>query len=338
MGDRAAQAILAARLEEARRRAESRFRGAFDNAPIGVSISQVGPDGIARYVEVNAAQAAICGYPMEELLQRPFSDFTHPDDRHAEAERMLALYQGSATEIGGEKRIVRPDGEIRWVQVRGAPLGDGVYVGQMLDITERKRFETELEHMATHDALTGVMNRRSFEAALETALAGVRRHGDQAAIVTLDVDNFKHVNDTYGHAAGDEVLRSAAHALQQRLRVTDQIGRLGGDEFGAILNRTDARAARGVAEDLLEALRDLRVPVGDRSVRLTVSAGLRTLARERAIGRGRAALGGRHGDVRREGARPRPSDRRASRGPPAGPLPRAHPLVGAHPRRARGGR
>ena len=276
IGERTAQAVLAARLEEGRRRAEHRFHAAFDSAPIGITITRADEDGVMRFVEVNAAMAAILGYAAAELIGRPTALVTHPDDRPGEEHRIRQLAEG-APETSGEKRIVRPGGEVRWVHIHGAPIGDGTVVAQVQDITERRKFESELEYLASHDALTGVLNRRSFEEALDSALAHVRRHGDAAAILTLDVDNFKHVNDTYGHAAGDAVLRAAAEALQQRLRATDRIGRLGGDEFGVVLSRTDATAARAVARELLDGLRDLRVPVGDRVVRVTASAGLRSL-------------------------------------------------------------
>lgn len=277
IGERAAQAVRAAGLEEDRRRAESRFRAAFDHAPIGITISSEDEGGVPRFVEVNPAFGAIVGYPPSVLNGRPIADFTHPDDRDAEARRMRWLTEERVEETSGETRLVRPSGELRWVSIRGAPLGDGTIVAQVQDITERKRFESELEHLASHDTLTGVLNRRSFEVALKSALAHVHRHGDQAAVITLDMDNFKHINDTYGHAAGDDVLRGAADALLQRLRATDQLGRLGGDEFGVILSRTDPTAARTVARELLESLRDVRIRVGERDVRVTASAGLRVL-------------------------------------------------------------
>ncbi len=276
IAERAAQAVLADRLEEGRRRAEHRFRAAFDSAPIGITITRVDEAGVARFVEVNAAMAAIVGRPAAALVGRPTSVIAHPDDHGDETQRTRWLADG-APETSGEMRLVRADGEVRWVHFRGAPIGDGTIVAQIQDVTERRQYESDLEHLASHDALTGVLNRRSFEAALDSALAHVRRHGDQAAVLTLDVDNFKHVNDTYGHAAGDAVLRAAADALQQRLRATDELGRLGGDEFGVILSRTDPAAARTVARELVDALRDLRVPVGERSVRVTASAGLRAL-------------------------------------------------------------
>ena len=278
VGGRAALGIRAARLHEAMRAAEIRFRAAFEHAPIGIAIFRVGPDDTAWYLEVNPAMCMIAGRRREELLSRPASEFTHPDDREGERQRFHWLQEGRLQETSGEKRLVRPDGEARWIQVRSAALGDGTFVQQAQDVTEHRRFQRELEHLASHDTLTGLLNRRRFEESLEQALANVRRHGDQVAVLTLDIDNFKHVNDTYGHAAGDELLRLVGDALQARIRATDRLARLGGDEFGVILARTDAEGARAAGNELLQAVRDVRLAVGERSIGITASAGLRTLA------------------------------------------------------------
>jgi diguanylate cyclase (GGDEF)-like protein len=172
---------------------------------------------------------------------------------------------------------VRADGEVRWVQTRAARIDAEVFVVQVQDVTEQRRFQDQLEHLASHDALTGLLNRRRFEEALEETLAHVRRHGDHAAVITLDIDNFKHVNDTYGHSIGDELLTACARAIEDRIRLTDEVARLGGDEFGVVLRRTSPEDARAVARVLLEEIRRVGVQVGDRTVRVTASAGLRTL-------------------------------------------------------------
>jgi diguanylate cyclase (GGDEF)-like protein/PAS domain S-box-containing protein len=277
LADRAGQGIHALRLRDAMRAAEGRFRAAFEHAPIGIALSRPGPDGVARFVEVNPAFCQIAGYPRDDLLEQPAREFTHPDDRAGEERRLSWLLERRTEEVSAEKRMVRADGEVRWVLARSASLEDGSYVTQIQDVTEHRRFQTELEHLASHDALTGLLNRRRIEESVELALAAVRRHGDSAAVLTLDIDNFKNVNDTYGHATGDAVLRAVANALLTRVRATDQVGRLGGDEFGIVLTRTDADAAQLVADELLAAVREIRVAVGNRDVRVTASLGLRAL-------------------------------------------------------------
>ncbi len=277
VSDRAAQALDNARLLHAAQAAEARFRAAFEHAPIGIALVRLDAQGAPRYAEVNPALCVITGYAREALVGQPVADFTHPDDRAEESVRLEWLVERDLQEVSGEKRQLRADGEVRWVHVRAAPLEDGAFVAQIQDITESRRFQEELEHLASHDALTGLLNRRRFEEELEQTLAHVRRHGDGAAVVTLDIDNFKHVNDTYGHPVGDELLRTCARALAARVRTTDQIGRLGGDEFGVILTRTAPEDAGAVARELLDELRRIGVGVGERTVRVTASAGLRLL-------------------------------------------------------------
>ncbi|MEA2171654.1 MAG: hypothetical protein QOF76_4954 [Solirubrobacteraceae bacterium] len=277
VSERAAQAIENARLVEELRGAESRFRAAFDHAPIGIALMRLDAQGKARYTTVNPAMSTIFGYEHDELVGEPAASFTHPEDREEEARRWAWLVGGDVGEVTSEKRHIRPDGEVRWVRVQAAPVEDEVFVAQYQDVTEQRRFQDQLEHLASHDALTGLFNRRRFEEDLEQTLALVRRHGDGAAVITLDIDNFKHVNDTYGHAIGDELLRACARALLDRTRLTDIVGRLGGDEFGVILLRAGGDEARAVARTLIEEIRRVSLSVGERTVRVTASAGLRAL-------------------------------------------------------------
>ena len=124
------------------------------------------------------------------------------------------------------------------------------------DITERQALEQELRHQAFHDALTGLANRALFEDRLAHALAGARRHGRPIAVLFLDLDDFKTINDSLGHAVGDELLRTAARRIAAEVRVTDTAARLGGDEFAVLLETMDedtdadaiaAAPARGAA-------------------------------------------------------------------------------------------
>ena len=145
------------------------------------------------------------------------------------------------------------------------------------DITSQKRSERELEHLANHDGLTGLLNRRCFEHELADTIAQVRRYGGAAAALILDVDNFKYVNDTLGHGAGDELIKSVARLLSRRLRGTDVIARLGGDEFAVLLRATDAETAQRVATDLLTEIRHHTVAVGGQRVSMTASIGVALL-------------------------------------------------------------
>jgi diguanylate cyclase (GGDEF)-like protein/PAS domain S-box-containing protein len=142
------------------------------------------------------------------------------------------------------------------------------------DVTQRRRFESELKHLADHDALTGLFNRRRFDEELSRELARASRYEELGALVVFDLDNFKYVNDTLGHQAGDQIIRSVASLLRRQLRETDIIARLGGDEFAVLLPHTAAEEAATVASGLLSAVRAHEVVVAGRAVQMTTSLGV----------------------------------------------------------------
>ncbi len=256
--------------------AQERFRRAFEDAPIGMAVADL--DG--RFLEVNQALCAITGYPAEELAGSTFSAITHPDDVANDFETMRALIDGRLSSSADEKRYLRPDGSIVWVlrsvtvvrDADGEPLH---FLDQIQDVTERRRFEHELRHLADHDPLTGLFNRRRFEQELDRHVAEVTRYGPRGALLVLDLDHFKYVNDALGHHAGDELILSVAAVLQDRLRESDTLARLGGDEFAVLLPHADASAAERVAGELVRAVREeAAVAAGDRSRRATTSIGI----------------------------------------------------------------
>jgi diguanylate cyclase (GGDEF)-like protein len=123
-----------------------------------------------------------------------------------------------------------------------------------IDLTDRRRLEDRLRHLADHDDLTGLINRRRFQEELERHLAQGRRYGMSGALLVLDLDGFKAVNDNHGHNAGDRVLRDVADALRARLRESDIVARLGGDEFAVLLPRESGEAAQQVCQALERAI------------------------------------------------------------------------------------
>ncbi len=261
--------------------AQERFRRAFEDAPIGMAVADL--DG--RFLEVNQALCAITGYTAQELAGTTFASITHPDDLAADFEAVRALIAGTLTSSVAEKRYLRPDGSLVWVlrsvtvvrDADGAPLH---FLDQVQDVTERRRFEHELRHLADHDPLTGLFNRRRFEQELERHVSEVARYGPRGALLVLDLDHFKYVNDALGHHAGDELILSVAAVLQDRLRETDTLARLGGDEFAVLLPHADAQAAEHVAAELVRAVREeAAVAAGDRSRRATTSIGIAPFAR-----------------------------------------------------------
>lgn len=178
-----------------------------------------------------------------------------------------------------EHRIVCPDGEVRVIQTRGRVLVDGHgrvtgMVGTGQDITERKEAQQRLQQLAHYDVLTGLPNRRLFHESLESAMAMADNHGWQVFLLFLDLDSFKDINDSLGHAVGDELLRQVGQRLQACLRLRDTVARLGGDEFGMVLlTPSDPQLAAKVAKKIQNTL---AVPfdVEDHAVSTTASIGI----------------------------------------------------------------
>ncbi len=252
---------------------EARWRTFVAQSPIG--IFEVDLDD--RCTFVNPAFARLTGLTAHQALGRGWTSVIAAEDM----ERLRARQRASSTATGGEGapacelRISAPDGSSRWVSVRSVPLhgtgGTGGevtgFLGTLEDVTERKRLEARLEHDATHDRLTGLGSRALLVEELGAALARARRGGPGVALLFIDLDGFKRVNDMLGHAAGDELLVQVAKRLRGAVRSGDSCVRLGGDEFvvccpdadapdgGAAATAIDAHArALTFAERLLDAL------------------------------------------------------------------------------------
>ncbi len=270
------------RLEAGRREAERRFRAAFDHAPIGVCVLDFHGSDPGQWVTVNPALARLLGYERDALLAQRISAVLHPEELDVTRKRLAALVAGEEERITAECRMVHADGQLVWVLVTVAAVPDeagrpAYGIGQIVDITERKRFEGQLRYLADHDALTGLFNRRRFEEELDRALASAERYRHCGAVLVLDLDGFKHVNDTLGHPVGDELIARLAGTLRDELRESDIIARLGGDEFGVILPEASEAEASAVASKLLRAVeRDGIVADSTGHARVTASVGLAT--------------------------------------------------------------
>lgn len=243
------------------------FRLAFDNAPTGMAL--VTPDG--SWLRVNAAFCRLLGYSEDELLARTLSDLSVPGD--------VAIQVDPDDPAPQETRYQRADGTPLWVAVsttlvRGDDGGPLYVVLQIEDIGDRKQTERELRRLADHDALTGLLNRRGFMEGLRRELRRMERTAEYGALLLLDLDNFKAVNDTAGHLAGDQVLRTTAEVLRRRLRATDVIGRLGGDEFAALVLNVTPRQATEIADETAETLRSMTVMAGDVTIEVAASIGI----------------------------------------------------------------
>jgi len=221
---------------------------------LGQGVYQVDTKGRCRFINPSALHLLQTS-EQEVLGQSPHMLFHHhyADGRvypHEDCPTWKTLQDGQVRK--SEEWFIRSNGEGFLTEMLTAPMLDGkVIVGAVVifeDISERKRMEAQLVELATTDALTGLHNRRYFMERLNESMARVRRFGENICLIMLDCDFFKKVNDTYGHAMGDEVLRGLAGILRQNLRQTDVSGRLGGEEFAVLLNDTALDAALEWAE------------------------------------------------------------------------------------------
>jgi diguanylate cyclase (GGDEF)-like protein/PAS domain S-box-containing protein len=239
------------------RRAENDLRTVFDQAPIGHLI--LDENGGVR--EGNAALEAITGYESDLLREFGGAALVHPDDLpHLRA--LLADVRTGVRPSGElEVRFHHRDGQTIDIALHVAALSSGGQehgrtLVQVVDVTHRKRLEEQLRALADRDPMTGLLNRRRFDEELDAHLERCRRYGSEGAVVMLDVDGFKEVNDTQGHHAGDELIIGIGDLLRDRLRSSDVVARLGGDEFAVLLPRATRGEASLVAEALVHGVRD----------------------------------------------------------------------------------
>ncbi|MFT3864928.1 MAG: PAS domain S-box protein [Solirubrobacterales bacterium] len=250
--------------------AERDFEAAFHASPHGVAI--VGLDG--RFLHVNQKLTEIVGYSTAELVEMTFQEITHPDDLDADLAQVDALLAGEIDTYEMEKRYYTREGHLIWVLLAVAIVreDDGAprhFISQILDISARKRLEAHTYELANRDPITSLYNRRRFEEELKRQIGRCREEGESAALLLLDLDRFKHVNDSAGHVAGDRLIRMVGRSLDERVREPDIVARIGGDEFAVILRDLDLAQARAVAEEL-------RIAVGgaDPERACTASVGL----------------------------------------------------------------
>ena len=275
-----AAAVARKQAEEARLASENRFRLLFEQNLAGVFRSA--PDG--RILACNAAFAGMLGYDSTEELLALNASALYFDGEDRDSYVAELVERGEVTSL--VMRFRRRDGSEMWGMetVRairdeaGEPL---VFQGTLVDFTDYKRAEDartaltlELAHQAQHDALTGLPNRLLFQDRLGQALAQASRKGAQVAVLYMDLDRFKHINDTLGHSVGDALLRQVAARLDESLRKSDTLARLGGDEFTVVLGElAEPGDAMRVGRTLVEAMRK-PFHVDGRELYVSVSLGI----------------------------------------------------------------
>jgi diguanylate cyclase (GGDEF)-like protein/PAS domain S-box-containing protein len=235
------------------RASEERYRRMIETAFEGIWL--IDATNITTFV--NPRMAAMLGYAPEEMMGRPLFDFLDAEARAAFTAHHPDRLKGVSQQR--EVRFTRKDGNDCWALLSISPTLDdeGRYLGSLAmatDITERRRVQKALEFQALHDALTGLPNRVQLTNRLGQALEAAQAEGDQVAVLILDLDHFKEVNETFGHQAGDRLLEQVGPRLRSEIRPEDMVARLGGDEFAVLLAKTDGAAATLAAARLLQAL------------------------------------------------------------------------------------
>jgi diguanylate cyclase (GGDEF)-like protein/PAS domain S-box-containing protein len=247
---------------------------------IGDGVITTDVEGAIAYM--NPAAEAMTHWKAEHAIGLPLAALFNLLDDNAQTEGLTLIEHILSGRLGGgsehSKLIQRLDGSTVSVTLVGAPIRHaGKVSGTVLvlhDMTQERQYIANLSWQATHDALTGLANRREFEYRLEQALHNLTRQVGRHALMFLDLDQFKLVNDTCGHAAGDELLRHICALLQSGLRENDTLARLGGDEFGILLENCAPEAAEKIAEGLRQIVQNLHFVWKGRPFVTTVSIGL----------------------------------------------------------------
>ena len=234
-----------------------------------------GMDGYFK--ELNPAWTKILGWSREELMASPYIDFVHPDDRQSTIDSGTDLMEGKPV-MDFVNRYRTKHGSYKYISWASYPEISSKHVFAVArDVSDRVRMEKELKEMAAMDPLTGADNRRSFLQRLTDELARSLRYQTPLSLVMMDIDHFKSINDNYGHPVGDKVLKDLVDTCKDTLRSTDIFGRLGGEEFSAVLPHTPIEAAHDTADRLRIKLGQRTIQTETGAVNYTISAGVTEL-------------------------------------------------------------
>lgn len=258
--------------QQASREAFARMQAVLDNAPVGIAFTQLG-----RFELLSAEFKRMFGYRKGELVGRPTQLICVSEEQHQALGKRVAAAFEAGQDFDEEIELVRRDGSRFWARRHGSPVRSGdVAAGTIwifTDITEQRAQRESLSWSATHDALTDLVNRREFERRLSEQLRE-RRGSEAASVLFIDLDRFKAVNDTAGHAAGDELLRRIAGLLGERMRTQDTVARLGGDEFAILLRGCSQSDALSIAERIRARVEAYRLPWEGRALEVGASIGV----------------------------------------------------------------
>lgn len=246
----------------------------FTSAADGIGVLQEG-----RFAIVNDSLTRLLGGPVSDGVQsKTFAEYIGPHHRKLAARYSTHQPEGPLRGQKAEVQLLTTGGELGpWVEIHGSEIeyeGRPAFLMVLRDVTERRQAEADAERLANHDSLTGLLNRRAVLTRLSNELASARRHKSWLAVLYLDLDGFKSVNDLCGHAVGDTLLVQIAQRFQRLIRATDVVGRLGGDEFVAIM--TDVKAVRDVERFTQKLFRSVSDPfvVGPHRLEVGLSIGV----------------------------------------------------------------
>jgi diguanylate cyclase (GGDEF)-like protein/PAS domain S-box-containing protein len=247
---------------------------AFDTAPVALVVTTI--DG--QCLRVNQAMCDMVGFSADQLLGSTYRTLTHPEDLPLDEEAIAVLMSGAGRGPSIEKRYRHAEGHLIWVRVTATLLRDpgGTPIGAVVaaeDIAEHRSRHAELSRLAMHDPLTGIRNRALLDHDIDRVLRARDRDGGVVAVLYLDVDDFKQINDVHGHDSGDLALVVLSARLRDALREGDTVARVGGDEFVLAAHLPAADDARDLC-DRVGWLCGEPVALGGRTVSVRVSVGM----------------------------------------------------------------
>jgi diguanylate cyclase (GGDEF)-like protein/PAS domain S-box-containing protein len=222
----------------------------------------------------------IFGYSNEAFSANPnlWKEIIHPDDIDQVEKDEKLLLMGQPTSV--EYRVIHPENEEKWVSKRSTPIqnedGDGAVVrvnGYIIDITERKLIDSQLKQMAFFDDLTDLPNRKSLDRHIKKALARSKRHNHNLTLMFIDLDDFKVVNDTMGHEAGDTLLKEVVDRVNHSIREEDLLARIGGDEFVVVFEETTKDEIEGIAQRIVDTV-SLPYMIDEKEANISLSIGI----------------------------------------------------------------
>lgn len=260
--------------EQALQESEERYHALYDDNP--ARLTTLSPDG--TILSMNAFGANYIGYDRDELVGTSIIDYIHPDDRQTARTYLQNIMKIHNKLHHVQLRGLKNNGDIIWTS-NTARLSrnrddDPIILLVSDDITETRELSEELSYQATHDSLTGLVNRREFERRLRNMLETAKEDKIDHALCYLDLDQFKVINDVCGHSAGDELLRQLTKLLQTQIRDQDTLARLGGDEFGVLMENYSLDQAETTSQSLCKAIQDYQFPWKGKNFQIGVSIGV----------------------------------------------------------------